>query len=156
MIPVNPQKLLFCISFSVNLVICKSFFPTTLPLLQKLIFPRFPPCLLGVVFQGYLRCCLLGLSPNLSPNKTWISTSGCTIFCLSRKKKSCSYFQQGESSVTFKLYPPYINKLSEVNHPLQPPPLEQKSWGEIIYKHNLISLFWILLGFKKKLCDKKY
>ena len=41
--------------FSVNRVIRKSFVPTTFPLLQKLLYPSFPACLLGVVSQGGLR-----------------------------------------------------------------------------------------------------
>ena len=62
----------FCKCFSVNLVVWKTFFffPTTFPLLKKLIYPSLPPSLLRVISQGYLRCCLLDLSPNFTTNKT--------------------------------------------------------------------------------------
>ena len=68
-----PWKLIVYTS-SVKMVICKTFVPTTFPLLQKLIYPTFPTGLLRVVSQGYLRCCLLGLRPNFTPNKTKLST----------------------------------------------------------------------------------
>ena len=63
-IPVSPQKLVFC----------TSFVPSTSPLLQKLIYPSFPHHLLEVVSQGYLRCSLLGLGLSFAPSKTWLST----------------------------------------------------------------------------------
>ena len=42
----------------------------TCPFVTKIHMSSFPPPLLRVVFQGYLRCCLPGLSPNFTPNKT--------------------------------------------------------------------------------------
>ena len=31
---------------------------------------NLPPCLIGSIFQSYLRCCLLGCSPRFAPYKT--------------------------------------------------------------------------------------
>ena len=64
-----PAETVFCTS-SVHGVICKSFVPTTSPSLPKLMYPCFSPRLLGAVSRGYLRCCLPGLRPNVTPNKT--------------------------------------------------------------------------------------
>ena len=44
----------------------QSFVPTTCSLLQKLLY-ILTPC--SRPQQGYLRCCLPGLSPNFDPNK---------------------------------------------------------------------------------------
>ena len=53
----------------VNKVICKPFVPITFPLLQKLLYPS-SLLVLRAFSWGYLRCCLPGLSPNFTPNKT--------------------------------------------------------------------------------------
>ena len=51
------------------LVFYKSFVPTTFPLLQNLIYPSSPLHLLSRFSQGFLRCCLQGLSLNFASNK---------------------------------------------------------------------------------------
>lgn len=72
MIPVSPclpAEMGFC-TFSVYLVLCESLVPTTFPLLQNLKYPSFLPRFLGALSQGSLSCCLPGLRPNFTPNKS--------------------------------------------------------------------------------------
>ena len=88
--------------FSVTLVTCKSPLPTTFPLLKNLIYPSFLPHLLRGGSLGYLRCCLLRLSPTFARNKTYFSAFMLCIFLKltqpshrTLKKMFFSAFQRG-------------------------------------------------------------